>query len=311
MREARVSIVNTRRASGPKVGRDALLDMARERIARVAADGADLVLLSELFATNPDGHGPEDAARAAEEVDGPVGSAMAECARRHSLYVAFGLLRRQGGRLFNSLVLLDRAGTVVWVYDKVSPVPFEMTGWGETPGTPSTYRCDFGTVGAAICFDINFGERAEIYQRKGVELLLFASAFPAGRLLDAWAIRHGFAIASSTYYDDNRILDCAGATVARTSDLRPQATAVLNLDRKVVHMDGNLDRIERVKAKHGRDVIVEDLRDEALMVVTSLRKGLDIGQVLAEFEIQSLSDYLDASRRVRAGAGGLKPPKWD
>ena len=93
---------------------------------------------------------------------------------------------------------------------------------------------------------------------------------------------HGFAIASSTWYDDNRIVDCSGATVARTSDILPQATAVMNLDRRVVHMDGNIDRIAAIKSRYGRDVIVEDLRDEALMVVTSLRKGLEVTQVLAE-----------------------------
>ena len=93
---------------------------------------------------------------------------------------------------------------------------------GIAAGTMLTsYQCDFGRVGGAICFDINFSELAEIYCRQDVELLLFASNFPAGKLLDAWAVRYGFAIAGSTLYDHNRVIDCTGTTVGHTSDIMP------------------------------------------------------------------------------------------
>ena len=310
MRLARISIVNTHQL-GASEEDSVRLARAVERIRAVGRDRPDLVLLPALFANSPKENAPEAAAQAAQEVPGPISEELALLARRLRAYIAFGLLRRAGERLYNSLVLLDRRGELAWTYDKVTPVDVEMTAWGETPGAlPQAYDCDFGRIGAAICFDINFTELAEHYAHQDVELLLFASAFPAGRLLDAWAVRYGFAIAGCTYYQNNRILDCTGATVARTSDLLPYATAVLNLNRRVVHMDKNLEKLERMRSQYAGEVLIEDLRDEALCVITSLKAGLEVTELMKEFEVIPLTAYFDHSRRVRAEHGGLAMPKW-
>jgi hypothetical protein len=310
MREARISVVNSKRA-GAQEENQAILGRAVERIERVARDRPDLILLSELFANHPTGHTHAAALEVAQSVPGPISEELARLARRYGAYIAFGLLRREGERLYNSLVLLDREGCLAGTYDKVTPVDSEMTDWGVTPGaTPQPWRCDFGRVGGSICFDINYDELGEYYHRQQIELLLFSSAFPAGRLLDAWAVRFGFAIAGSTFYDANRILDCTGATVARTSDLLPTATAVLNLNRRVVHMDCNLDKIDRMRTRYACDVLVEDLRDEATCVISSLKQGLEVEDLIREFEITTLPDYLDHSRQVRAEHGGWPLPRW-
>ena len=274
MRQARISIINTHQL-GATEDDGIRLARARERIQAAGRDRPDLALLPELFANSPRENTREAAAQAAQPVPGPISEELAPLARHFHAYIAFGLLRRAGERLYNSLVLLDRAGEPVWIYDKVTPVDVEMTDWGETPGAlPQAFACDFGRIGAAICFDINFNELAEHYAHQDIELLLFASAFPAGRLLDAWAVRYGFAIAGCTYYQNNRIIDCTGATVARTSDLLPYATAALNLNRRVVHMDKNLARLDQMRSKYAGEVLIEDLRDEALCVITSLKEGL-------------------------------------
>ena len=154
--------------------------------------------------------------------------------------------------------------------------------------------------------DVNFLELAETWQRQGVEPGA-SSAFPAGRLLDERRC-YGFAVAQSTWYDSNRVIDCTGATVARSSDILPHMTAVLNLNRRVLHMDGNLDKIPAVKARYGADVLIEDMRDEALMVITSMRAGLEVADIVREFSLETLADYLTRSRAVRAGSGGLPDP---
>jgi len=310
MRLARISIVNSHQLGATEDDR-VRLARAKERIQAVGRDRPDLVLLPELFANSPKENTREAAAQAAQPVPGPISDEMALLARRFHTYIAFGLLRRAGERLYNSLVLLDRAGEPVWIYDKVTPVDVEMADWGETPGAlPQAYDGDFGRIGAAICFDINFNELAEHYAHQDIELLLFASAFPAGRLLDAWAVRYGFAIAGCTYYQNNRILDCTGVTVARTSDLLPYATAALNLNRRVVHMDKNLAKLDQMRSKYAGDVLIEDLRDEALCVIISLKEGLEVTGLMREFEIIPLATYFDCSRQVRAEHGGLAVPKW-
>ncbi|MHB1294360.1 MAG: carbon-nitrogen hydrolase family protein [Anaerolineae bacterium] len=305
MRQARITTICTHR---PTVHEDGptLLARACETIAAAAPDRPDLILLPEIFANHPVENTRAAALAAAEPLSGPITEALAGQAQRYGAWIAFGLLRRDGERLFNSLVLLDRQGQPAWTYDKVTPVRTEMTDWGVTPGgMPRPFAWELGRIAGAICFDINFQELAEGYAEQAVELLLFPSAFPAGRLLDAWAVRYGFAIAGSTYYLTNRTLDCTGVTVARSSDLRPWATAVLNLNRRVVHMEGNLPKLDRMRAHYPGDVLVEDLRDEALCALTVLTPGLEVADLMAEYEIQPLSAYWAASRRLRAQYGGL------
>ena len=310
MREARVAIVTARRVAAAGEDTAAVLARAKDGIERVAKDRADLVLLSEEFA-NPAAESTRQAvAAAAQTVPGPVSEELAALARKFGTYIAFGMLRRKGTRIFNSLVLLDRSGKPVWYFDKATPMAEEMQ-LGIMPGAkPRAYDTDFGRLGAAICFDINFLELAELLSRQQTELVLFSSAFPGGRLLDVWAIRYGFAVAGCTWYAENRILDCTGAVVGRTSDILPFTTAVLNLNRRVVHMDGNLGKLENMRQKFGGDVLVEDLRQEAVCVITSLKKGLEVADLIREFDVELLPDYFDRARGVRASYGGLPVPPW-
>lgn len=285
----------------------ATLRRAVELIEKVGRDRPDIILLPETFACRSNDHSPSATRALAQSVPGPLSEELAPLARRFQTHIAFGMLRADGERTYNSLVMLDRDGRCVWSYDKVTPVDWEMATAGISPGgTPQPYRCELGCIAGAICFDINYWELAELYSREGVELVLFASAFPAGRLLDGWAVRYGFAIAGSTYYASNRILDCTGATVGRTSDLLPYATAVLNVNRRVVHMDYNLAKLDRMRSQYAGDVLIEDLREEALCVVTSLKPGLEVAELMREFAVTPLWEYFDHSRRVREEHGGWR-----
>jgi predicted amidohydrolase len=304
MRETRVSIVNTLIHGGQFAGNlRRARELGIERIEYVGRDRPDIILFSEIFANcEGDGISVQDAA---EPVPGPITEEFAPLARKYQTYIALGMYRRdEEQRIFNSLVLLDRNGEVVWIYDKV----YLTVGGFEscTPGViPQSYMCDFGRVAGAICFDINFLELADLYSRQGVELVLFSSAFPAGRLMDMWAVRYGFNIAGSTWYDRNRIIDCTGATVARTSDIIPYTTAVLNLNRCVLHMDGNLGKLDEIRTKYAGDVLIEDMRDEALCVLTSLKKGLEVHDLIRDYGVEKLYDYLNRAREMRSSSGGL------
>jgi predicted amidohydrolase len=310
MRQARLAIVTARLVTDPSPSPAEVLKRARDGMARVAPDRPDLVLLAELFANPPAATTVEAVRAAAQTVPGPISEELGALARAHNTYVAFGLLRRDGDRCFNSLVVLDRGGKPVWFYDKTTPMVEEMRDGGISPGAPPrVFAADFGRIGAAICFDINFLELAECYARQATELICFCSAFPGGRLLDVWALRYGFNILGCTWYPQNRVIDCTGATVGRTSDILRATTTVLNLNRRVVHMDGNLGKIERMRAAYAGDVLVEDLRQEAVCVITSLKPGLEVADLIREFEVEPLHAYFDRARRVRAANGGMAVPR--
>ena len=76
--------------------------------------GVDLAALPEVWPCQ----GPAPLVRAsAEPIDGPRVQRLAEVARRHGMWIHGGsVLEREGDRVFNTSVLLDRAGSVVSTY---------------------------------------------------------------------------------------------------------------------------------------------------------------------------------------------------
>jgi len=98
----------------------------------------------------------ESVEEVAETLDGPVVTAVAERARRHHTYATAPVPLRRDGRVYNSVVMVDRQGELVGAYDKVFPV---MMGdgsleYGITPGREfPVFDLDFGRVGVQICWD--------------------------------------------------------------------------------------------------------------------------------------------------------------
>ena len=84
----------------------------------------------------------DDVPGKAEELNGPRVSAFAERARCHGAYVTAPVVLKRNGKPYNSVVLLDRNGEPVGVYDKVHPV-LQGDGsldFGSTPGTHTVMR---------------------------------------------------------------------------------------------------------------------------------------------------------------------------
>ncbi len=306
MRSARIATVNTRIARASQSNEE-VLALAEERIHAVSRDTPDLVLLSEIFANRADGNDREAVRQAAEPVPGPLTERLGSLAARYRTYIALGMYRLNGEKVRNSLVLLDRSGTPVWHFDKVTPTIGEVENSGVVPGrAPEPYDCDFGRIGGCICFDVHFLELAEHYLRQRVELILFASAFPGGKWIDTWATMYGFTVACSTYYRVNRILDPAGAILNQTSDYFPGVTAHVNLNRRKIHIGYNMPAIEKLKTDCGGSILIEDCREEAMVVISSLEPGLEIDPLLDEYGIERLDAYFDRSRTARESGGGLR-----
>ena len=83
-----------------------------EVVDREGAKGVDLIILPETW------RGQEDSP---ESLDGPTVTAMAALAKKHSTYLVCPIDRRDGTHRLNTAVLIDRAGKISGVYDKVYP----------------------------------------------------------------------------------------------------------------------------------------------------------------------------------------------
>lgn len=155
--------------------------VARRLAAQAAAEGADLLLLPELWASG------YDLARAAEHAApldrGPF-AVMADLARTHQIYVGGTALEANpAGRPFNSAVLYTPQGALAATYHKVhlwGPLgePEHMTAGQALP----VFRLPWGRVALAVCYDLRFPELWRRYADGGASLVLIPSAWPSRRI---------------------------------------------------------------------------------------------------------------------------------
>jgi N-carbamoylputrescine amidase len=158
------------------------LQQAERMVRRAHAQGAQIVLLPELFAT-PYFCIEQDAAhlglaQSVEESEllGRFGALAAEL----GVVLPISFFERAGNSYFNSLAMFDADGTRLGIYRK-SHIP-DGPGYQEkfyfTPGDTGfrVWSTRFGRVGAGICWDQWFPESARVMALKGAELLLYPTA---------------------------------------------------------------------------------------------------------------------------------------
>ena len=276
-----------------------------ERLIDAAAlDKPDIILLTEGFMQNtPRSATLKEKNEKAEPLsgEGPILKFLGRKARQHRTYIIGSTWRKdpKGRGRYNSAILLDRSGRVAWHYDKVYPTVGEMEG-GVLPGRQAkVFDTDFGRIGAIICFDLNFSELLDACKKKGVELLCFLSAFRGGFRVPAVAFRNQCFIASSVPGENGVIVDPLGRVLAESSQYGRTIFARINLDCQVIHIDYNHRRIPDLKKTYGPLVKVETFSPEAVYLLTSLHPDKTIKDMIREFEIETLDDYLDRARAVQ------------
>lgn len=152
-----------------------LLDRAR---------GSDLVLLPELWPTGF--YAFERYAADAEDLEGPTVRMLRERAAAMKCHLFTGsFVERDGGRLYNTSLLLGDRGNILARYRKIHL--FGHGGSEEprylTPGRVAVVAdTPWGRAGLSTCYDLRF---PELYRRQidlGAELLLVTAAWPLVRV---------------------------------------------------------------------------------------------------------------------------------
>jgi len=158
------------------------LAQAEALVRRAASEGANVVVLQELFETPyfcPDMK--RDYFELARSYDGNTTIAqMSALAGALGVVLPVSFFERDGDAYYNSLAMIDADGTVLGRYRK-SHIP-EGPGYEEKfyfrPGDTGfkVWPTRFGTLGAAICWDQWFPECARAMVLAGAEALLYPSA---------------------------------------------------------------------------------------------------------------------------------------
>jgi predicted amidohydrolase len=291
----------------PKIGRPvravsigfkpglALEDIAA-LVEREGERGADIIALPETC------RGQND--QSPEALDGPTVSALARLAAKHRTYIVCPIDRKDNDRRLNSAVLLDRRGQVACIYDKMYPFFEEFAKHpGVHPGEAVTvFPADFGRVGLAICFDVNW---APLWQRLsdfGAELVIWPSAYSAGRSLQSRAIDFNYYVMSATWTPDCLVYDVDGEQLLYENNNRSNATNVsrftFDLDRCLFHQDINLPaRLASLLKDHGDDVEREKwLPLEGWFVLKAKRPGVSARALARRYGLEERRPYLNRSR---------------
>ena len=273
-------------------------------IDREAARGADLVVLPETWTGQ----------QAPETLEGPTVTAVAALARKHKTWIVCPLDRAVGQRRYNTAVLIDRTGSVAGVYDKVFPYWSEFdlappVGLGERV---PVFETDFGRLGIAICFDVNFPEVWKALADQGAELVVWPSAYSAGCALQAHAINHHYYIVTSTLRADCLAYDITGERLLheKSEDVNVSRFS-LDLDRGIYHQNFNILKRDKLLAEHGDEVAQDKwLELEQWFVLKAKKPGVSARELAASYGLEELRDYIGRSRRAidEARGGPLKGP---
>ena len=195
----------------------------------------------------------------AHELPGPVVERVSVLARKHSCWIVCPQLTLEGDVVYNTAILLDRAGEIAGIYRKRHPVTNQwdygdMEG-GVTPGSDvPVFETDLGRIGIQICFDIEYPESWAELGRLGADLVFWPSAYDGGFPLRAYAYLHGYYVVSSVRTTHSRIINPLGEELHRTGPRLSYAVDSLNLEYIVCHTDFHTGMVEELARVEGGDL---------------------------------------------------------
>jgi len=158
------------------------------------APDCDLLALPEVL-TVRGGH--DDYVRAAESIPGTTTEWLAaEAKRRRAWILAGSIIEREGDRLYNTGVLLNREGEVAATYRKIHLFEAHLPDGKVVreaddycAGTdPVTADVDGWRVGLSICYDVRFPELYRGYSAAGAHILFVPANFTQQTGRDHWEI---------------------------------------------------------------------------------------------------------------------------
>ena len=261
---------------------EARLASALVRLDRAASFHPDIACLPESFARGEP-----------ETVPGPTTERMAKWAAQHKCYLICPMKTRDGDRIYNTAVLIDRQGRIVGQYNKIRPTEGELER-GISPGAsdPPVFKTDFGTIGIQICFDVNWHEQWRSLKDKGAKIVFFASAYPAARQVRTLSWLHQYYVVSATLGRTSSIYDVTGEKLASTGKYQQWAGAVLPLGKTVFEIDFHTSKIRKIQQEYGSKVEVAWYHDDDLVTIASLDPVLTVEDLIEEYDLTPHQDYI-------------------
>ncbi len=249
---------------------------------REAADNqANLIVFPECSLTGYVFSSRREALSFAETLPGPSTERIASLCQELKTYVIFGLLEKEGDRLFNAAALVGPQGLIAG-YRK-NHLPFlgvdRFVDIGDRPF--QVHQTPIGNIGLLICYDIAFPESSRVMTLLGADVLALSTNFPRGRgekythVIIARAFENRVHVVSA-----NRVGSERGYSFAGLSEIVDASGEILSLaspdKEEIIYGEVSLDsaRQKHVTVIPGEFELdfINDRRPELYDVITR-RKG--------------------------------------
>ena len=169
---------------------------AERLVRKAAADGAQIILLPELFERQyfcqERQYEYYEFAKPVEENDAV--KHFAKVAEELSVVLPISFYEKDGKCLFNTVAILDADGTNLGIYRKTH-IPddhYYQEKFYFTPGDTGfkAFKTRYGTIGVGICWDQWFPETARCMAVQGAEILLYPTAIGSEPILNVDSSGH-------------------------------------------------------------------------------------------------------------------------
>ena len=169
---------------------------AEARIREAAAQGAQIILLPELFENRyfcqEKNYAYYNMATSVEE--NPAINRLREVAREWKVVLPVSFYEKDGNVTYNSVAVIDADGSVLGIYRKTH-IPddhFYQEKFYFTPGNTGFRVWDtaYGRIGVGICWDQWFPEAARCMALMGAQLLFYPTAIGSEPIIECDSMPH-------------------------------------------------------------------------------------------------------------------------
>ncbi len=190
------------------------LDSVEAMLASADLDGADILVLPEMFAQ----FGESDRQLfvvESEQFNGQIGQAVRRWAKQYNLWIVAGTVPvkiKNSAKPMARCLVVDADGEIVSHYDKIhlfdatvsdSQRQYRESDSYQAGSTPVVFNSPWGKIGLAVCYDLRFPELFRALNEQGAQLVIVPSAFTAKTGQAHWdllcrtrAVENGYFIAA-------------------------------------------------------------------------------------------------------------------
>lgn len=243
-------------ASSPD--KQANLAKAVAYIAKAKSQGADMIVIPEIYMVYNAPSAGIKKADVAESVDGPFATSLAAAARNNDIYVVCGIYESKPGdelRAYNTTLFYNRQGVLQESYRKTHLYDAFVTKESNSivPGNepPKIIETEFGKIGLLVCYEVRFPEICRQLVLQGADVLIMPTAWVVGGIKE-----EHFEILVRARAIENTVYFCAADQVGnqfvgRSMIVDPMGIIVASIGEEeglcIAEID--FERVKRVREK--------------------------------------------------------------